>query len=117
VADVGVDGDTLVIKLTVRDRLLGLRLHDFRISLGAVRGATPLAHARSAVPPLRMPGTGIPGAFAVGTFYPWRGRRPKTFAVVYGNGPGIAIDLDAADFDRIVLSLPDPNDLVVQLNR
>jgi hypothetical protein len=114
-ADVGVAGDELVIRLSGRDRVLAFHRHDVRIPLASIRRAVAVDHAKSAVPHIRAPGTGIPGALALGTFYAWRGRGPKTFALVYGNKPGVVIDVDGGNYGRIVLTVADPQELLSQL--
>ena len=114
-ADVGVDGDALLIKLSRKDRVLSLHRSDFRIPLRDIRSARIVPRALSEVPPLRVPGTGIPGAVAVGTFRPWRNRSPRTFALVYGNRAGVVIDYTGGDFDRVIITVDDPEALIEQL--
>jgi hypothetical protein len=115
-ADIGVDGDALVVRLSRKDKVLAFHREDLRIPVRAIRNAQPVRNALSAVPPLRMPGTGFPGSLAVGTFRKWRNRRPTTFAIVYGNGPGVVIEVEDPQFDRLVLSLDDPDDLLSQFD-
>lgn len=50
---------------------------------------------------IRAPGTGIPGRIAVGTR---RGGFGKDFVVVHGKGPGVVIELSAAEYQRLVVT-------------
>lgn len=61
---------------------------------------------------LRMPGLGVPGMVALGT---WRWRRAegsgRDFVVVRGHGPGVVVDLRDHEFDRLLLSVDQPAEL------
>ena len=54
---------------------------------------------------LRAPGTGLPGVIKVGT---WRRREGRTFAVCHGRRPAIVLDLVGAPYNRLVVTLDDP---------
>ena len=64
---------------------------------------------------LRMPGAGVPGRVAIGT---WRGHadgRPfHDFVLVRTPGPGVVITT-AGDYDRILLGSEDPEQLAAEL--
>ena len=62
---------------------------------------------------LKMPGTGLPGVIMVGT---WRDGESVTFAVCHGRQ---AVVLDLADqvYDRIVVTVEDPEAAVAALTK
>jgi hypothetical protein len=111
VADVGVDGEDLVVRLRQVEKVMSLH-GDLRVPRTSIRSSRVVANAMAEVPRWRFPGTGVPGRVKLGTF---RGRQGRAFAVVYGRGPGLVIELDGMPFDRVVLSLDDPERLVEQL--
>ena len=112
-ADIGVDGDEFVIHLRPVEKFFAFH-RDVRIPKDQVRRVREVSSAGAEVPWLRAPGTGIPGVVSLGTF--WGRRTGKTFAVVYGRRPGVVVELgDGAPFDRVVLSLDDPDGLIRQL--
>ena len=58
---------------------------------------------------IRAPGTGLPGVIAVGTR---RGPFGKDFAAVHGKGAGVVVELRDHEFERLVLTVPDPDEVV-----
>jgi hypothetical protein len=50
---------------------------------------------------MRMPGTGWPGAIALGT---WRYGGGKDFAALYRGGPALIVELAGAEFRRLLVS-------------
>ena len=52
----------------------------------------------------RAPGTGVPNVIAVGTR---RGGFGKDFAAVHGTGPAVVVELDGAEYGRLVLTADD----------
>jgi hypothetical protein len=53
---------------------------------------------------IRAPGTGLPGVIALGT---WRYRGGKDFAALYRGGPALVIELDGAEYRRLLVSAHD----------
>ena len=53
---------------------------------------------------IRAPGTGVPNVIAVGTR---RGKFGKDFAAVHGKGPAVVVELEGADYGRLVVTLDD----------
>jgi hypothetical protein len=51
-------------------------------------------------------GTGIPGVIALGSF---RGGFGRDFVAVYGHRPGVVVDLDGAEYRRLLLTVADPS--------
>ena len=50
---------------------------------------------------IRAPGTGVPDVIAVGTR---RGNFGKDFAAVHGKGPAVVVELEGADYERLVVT-------------
>jgi hypothetical protein len=61
---------------------------------------------------IRAPGTGIPGVIALGTR---RGGGGRDFTAVYRNRSAVVLELEGAVFDRLVISVDDPSNVVAQL--
>jgi hypothetical protein len=55
---------------------------------------------------IRAPGTGIPNVGAVGTL---RGRFGRDFVVAHGKGPAVVVELEGADYHRLIVTCPDPD--------
>jgi hypothetical protein len=55
---------------------------------------------------MRAPGTGWPGVIALGTR---RGSFGKDFAAVSRDRPAVVLELDDAEFSRLVLCVADPD--------
>lgn len=97
------EGSELVVKLNDLEKAGALR-GDVRVPLDAVRSVrvslTPFRELRG----IRAPGTGLPGVVALGT---WRGRGGKDFAAVYRGGPAVVVELEGAEFRRLLVSAHD----------
>ncbi len=50
---------------------------------------------------IRAPGTGLPDVIAVGTR---RGSFGKDFAAVHGKGPAVVVELEGAQYGRLVVT-------------
>jgi hypothetical protein len=61
---------------------------------------------------MRMPGTGLPGVIMAGT---WRDRGQVTFAVCHGRRPAVVLDLTSQRYDRIVVTVENPDEVVAGL--
>jgi hypothetical protein len=57
-------------------------------------------------------GTGLPGVMMVGTV---RNRDGVTFAVCHARRPAVVLDLAGQSYDRIVVTVDNPDDLVSRL--
>jgi hypothetical protein len=57
-------------------------------------------------------GTGLPGVMMVGTVRDGYG---LTFAVCRGNGPAVVLDLSGQRYDRIIVTVHDPGEIVRRL--
>ena len=61
---------------------------------------------------LRLPGTGFPGVIMVGT---WRDEERVTFAVCHGRRPAVVLELTGQRYDRIVVTVENPDEVVARL--
>jgi hypothetical protein len=57
-------------------------------------------------------GTALPGVILVGTV---RNGDSVTFAVCHGPGPAVVLDLAGQSFDRIVVTVENPDEIVSRL--
>ena len=67
--------------------------------LEAVTGLRTVPDAWPELRGIRAPGTGVPGAIAVGTR---RGGFGKDFVVVHRKGPAVVVELEGEEFERLV---------------
>ncbi len=105
-AELGIDGDTLVLRLSGLERLAAMR-GDIRLPARAVRAVSVAAEPWHALRGIRAPGTGIPRVVAYGTRR-MTGGHPD-FTAVHGTGPAVQIDLDErAEFGRLLVTMPNP---------
>lgn len=101
-----VAGEALEVHLSGLEHLGAFRLRPVRAPLSSVRDvhATPAPWAE--LRGMRAPGTGWPGVIALGTR---RGGFGKDFAAVYRDRPAVVVELDGAEFSRLVLCVDDPD--------
>ena len=95
------EGAELVVVLNDLEKAGALR-GDVRVS------QTPFRELRG----MRAPGTGWPGVIALGT---WRGGGGKDFAALYRGGPAVIVELDNAEFRRLLVSAHDAVDVAEAL--
>ena len=110
-AELRVDGDVLTLALSRVERLEGFS-GDLRTPLASVAAVRATDNPWAELRGIRAPGTGIPGVIAVGTR---RGSFGKDFAVVHGRGRGVVVELIGQEFERIVISAPDPEAEVARI--
>ncbi len=103
-----VDGDTLVVRLSLLEKLGALR-GDVRLPLRAVRDIRVSDSPWEELRGVRAAGTGLPRVVALGTR---RGPGTRDFAAVYRGMPGVVIELDRAALGRLVVSTADPAEVV-----
>jgi hypothetical protein len=102
-ARLAVEGDELVLQLTWLEKLAGFR-GDIRVPASSVREVRATDDPWSELRGIRAPGTGVPGMVAIGTR---RGSGHKDFAVVHGKAAAVVVELEGADFDRLVVTAGD----------
>jgi hypothetical protein len=100
VAELCVDGDDLVLHLGGLERVEGFH-GDIRVPLRAVVAVRVVDDAWPELRGIRAPGTGLPDVIAVGTR---RGGFGKDFAAVHGTGPAVVVELEDAEYGRLVVT-------------
>jgi hypothetical protein len=97
-------GDEIVVTLNDLEKTGALR-GDVHVPASAVRSVRVSTSPFRDLQGLRAPGTGIPGLIALGT---WRTKGSgKDFAVVYRGGPAVVVELEGAEFRRLIVSAHD----------
>jgi hypothetical protein len=102
-ARVGREGDELAVRLNDLEKAGALR-GDVRVPMSSVRSVTVSTTPFRDLRGIRAPGTGLPGVIALGT---WRYRGGKDFAALYRGGPALVIELDGAEYRRLLVSAHD----------
>ena len=102
-ADLRTEGAELVLHLRPMEKAEGFH-GDIRVPLSAVTSVRAVDDAWHELRGLRAPGTGLPEVIAVGTR---RGSFGKDFAAVHGTGPAVVVELEGADYGRLVVSVDD----------
>jgi hypothetical protein len=114
-----------VPELVVEDGVLRVRLSALE-KLGAMRGdiIVPLATITavrvsddpwSELRGIRAPGTGWPGVISLSTR---RGKGIRDFSAVYGRaGRAVVVEARGAEFDRLVISRKDAEDIAERIRR
>ena len=105
----------LRIELTVPERVLSLHGANIEVPLSEIRGARIVRDIFGQLRGMRMPGAGIPGLLAIGT---WRGmtdgRTFHDFALIHHTGPGVIVTTTGR-YERLLLGTADPEQLVAEL--
>ena len=110
-ATLRLDGDQLVMAMSTLEHAEGFH-GDIKVPRSAVTAIRAVDDPWAELRGIRAPGTGIPGTIAVGTR---RGNWGKDFAAVHGKGPAVVVELDGAEFSRLVLTVDDPAALIAEL--
>jgi len=112
-ADLVTDADSVTVTLSAAERVEALH-RDVSVPRSAIVAVRAVPDGMAEVHGLRVPGTGLPGVIMVGT---WRSSRGTTFAVCHGRRPAVVIDLTGQAFDRLVVTVDDPQQAVASLTR
>jgi hypothetical protein len=78
----------------------------------AVSGVRTVSDCMAEVRGLKWAGTELPG-IRVGS---WHDAGRVTFAVCHGHNPGIVIDLTDSKYDRVVLTVENPEEIMTRLS-
>jgi hypothetical protein len=105
-ADLHVDGDELVLHLSALEKAEGAH-GDIRLPLAKVTVVRAADDPWTELRGIRAPGTGWPNVIAVGTR---RGNFGKDFAAVHGKGPAVVVELEGAEYGRLVVTADDAAD-------
>ena len=79
---------------------------------GAISGVRAVPDCIAEVHCLKWAGTELPG-IRVGSFH---ADERVTFAVCHGHNPGIVIDLANSKYDRVVLTVENPEEIAARLS-
>ncbi len=112
-ARLNVEGEELVLDLSGLEKAEGFH-GNIRVPLSSVRDVRYVDDPWPELRGIRAPGTGVPGVIAVGTR---RGSGIKDFAAVHGQGPAVVVELEGADFDRLVVTEDDAMTSVAELRQ
>jgi len=119
VARLMIDQRRVTVRLSALEKLEALHL-DVKIPRTAVMAAREvpdgLAELRGTIAGIGWRGvgigTGLPGVMMVGTIRDGYG---LTFAVCRGRGPAVVLDLSGHHYDRIIVTVQDPGEIVRRL--
>jgi len=99
-ARLSVEGEELLLDLSGLEKLEGFH-GNIRVPCSSVRSVRCTDDPWSELRGIRAPGTGLPGVIAVGTR---RGSGIKDFAAVHGQGPAVVVELEGAEYGRLVVT-------------
>lgn len=106
------EGNELVLKLRPVEKVEGVH-GDIRVPISAVRAVTVVDDVIHAVHGIKLPGSRIPGVFAMGTFVSKEG---TAFAIVHHqNKRGVKVDLVDSTFQSLIVGTDDPESVVSSL--
>lgn len=106
------EGPDLIVKLSAVEKAEAVH-DDIRIPWTAVQSITVLDDAIHAVHGLKLPGSRLPGVFAMGTFKSSEG---TLFALVHHHTPrGVKVTLLGEPYDALIIGTPEPEDVVASL--
>jgi hypothetical protein len=97
-----IEGDVVTVSLSVAEKVEALH-GDVSVPRTAVLSARVVPDGIEEVHGLK--GTGLPGVIMVGT---WRDGESVTFAVCHAHRPAVVLDLADQVYDRIVVTVEDP---------
>ncbi|HBQ95348.1 MAG: hypothetical protein M1294_11905 [Firmicutes bacterium] len=111
-AELILDGSDLVLKLSTLEKMEGVH-GDIRVPLSSVQSIAIVEDVIHAVHGLKMPGSRIPGVFAMGTFM---SRNNTIFAIVHHqNKRGVQVRLQGAKYDALIVGVEEPEKLMKTL--
>jgi hypothetical protein len=111
VANLLIDDNAVTVALSVLEKAEALH-GDIRVPRTAIVRVRSVPDGMAEVHGLRMPGSGFPGVIMVGT---WRNSDGVTFAVCHGRRPAVVLDLAGQPYDRIVVTVENPEEAVASL--
>ena len=111
-AELVIDKESLTVVLSAAERVEALH-RDVSVPRAAITEVRAVPDGMDQVRGLRAPGTGLPGVIMVGT---WRSSDGTTFAVCHGRRPAVVIELTGQAFDRLVVTVDNPEEAVASLS-
>lgn len=111
--DVNVEGSTLRVELSAREKVACLR-GDLVVDRTLVEGARVSDEPFDLVRGIRAPGVGLPRIVALGR---WRHRSGTDLVVLRRGDRAVVIDLtEEAPYRRLLLGVPDPERVAADLS-
>jgi hypothetical protein len=105
-ANLLVDDNEVTVSLSAAEKLEALH-GDVRVPRSSVLQVRVVPDGMDEVHGLKIPGTGLRGVIMVGT---WRSSESVTFSVCHGNRPAVVLELTGQPYDRIVVTVDNPQD-------
>ncbi|HET9075562.1 MAG TPA: hypothetical protein VFN68_01405 [Acidimicrobiales bacterium] len=113
-AELVVDGTDLVLRLPVRQKMLGFHA-DIRVPLTAVRSVAAIDKPWLALRGRRMAGTALRGVAAIGTWI--HGDKKFDFNVLRREEHAVQVDLNAGRFERFIVGVAPDRDARTEADR
>lgn len=111
VANLVITGEDVTIAMSATEKAEAFH-RDLTVPRSSVTSVRVVQDAMAEVHGMRMPGAHFPDVIMVGT---WRSPAGNTFAVCHGHGSGVVIDLTGQHYDRIVMTLDNPEEAIAGL--
>jgi hypothetical protein len=112
VANLSITGDTVTVQMSMAEKAEAAH-RDLTFPRSSVISVRAVPDGMAEVHGIRLPGAYFPDVIMVGT---WRSGAGNTFAVCHGSGPAIVIDLAGQHYDRVVMTVENPQDAVASLS-
>jgi hypothetical protein len=111
VASLLISDGAVIVQLTTLEKAEAAH-GNLEIPRSAISGFCAVPDGAAEVPGIKVIGSGLPGAFKVGT---WRGDGKTTFAVCHGRRPAVVLELTGQRYDRVVVTVNNPEDTIAGL--
>lgn len=111
-ASIVLSDDALTVALTKFEQVEAIH-SSVTVPRSAVVSARTVADAMDEVHGIRAPGTGVPGMLMIGTL---RDHGVTTFAVCHGHRRAVLVELSGQEFDRLLVTTDDADDVVSRLS-
>lgn len=111
VADIRIEGTDMVLAMSQLEKVEGVH-GDIRVPLTAVRDVEVVDRPLDLIHGLKLPGTGVPGMTAVGT---WVSPDGRTFAVEHHRSRGVVVHLEGQLYQQLIVGSDDPQGLAERL--
>jgi hypothetical protein len=107
VGDIRIDGSDLVVELSRLEKAEAVH-GDLRVPLTSVRQVEVADRPLDLIHGLKLPGTGIPGSTAVGT---WVSPDGRTFAVEHHASRGVVVHLEGQTYQQLIVGCDQPEEV------
>jgi len=111
VADIKIEDSQLVLHLSGLEKAEAVH-GDLRVPLASVREVEVVDRPLDLIHGLKLPGTGIPGSTAVGT---WVSPDGRTFAVEHHASRGLVIRLEGQTYQQLIVGCDQPEEVAERI--